>query len=140
MIYYETDYLAHHGVKGMRWGVRKQRELKGRSRRQIAKDYKAKNANRVNAYKNSTVAKRNRSRNIGRAVGTAVGTMTAMYVGTSLMKFGSKPVDIFVGSAAAGIGANYVSNTIARGIANTAQGVNKNQLKKKNQLVEIKKI
>ena len=26
MIYYETNYLAHHGVKGMKWGVRKQEE------------------------------------------------------------------------------------------------------------------
>lgn len=26
MIVYETNYLAHHGVKGMKWGVRKERE------------------------------------------------------------------------------------------------------------------
>ena len=32
MIYYETDYLAHHGVKGMKWGIRKRRVSKGRSR------------------------------------------------------------------------------------------------------------
>lgn len=25
MIYYETNYLAHHGVKGQKWGRRKQR-------------------------------------------------------------------------------------------------------------------
>ena len=32
MIYYETDYLAHHGVKGMRWGVRKQRQKSSKNR------------------------------------------------------------------------------------------------------------
>ena len=31
MIYeYPEDFLAHHGVKGMHWGVRKQRVTKGR--------------------------------------------------------------------------------------------------------------
>ena len=30
MLYYETNYLAHHGVKGMKWGHRKQKVLKGR--------------------------------------------------------------------------------------------------------------
>lgn len=30
MIAYETDYLAHHGVRGMKWGRRKQRVLKGK--------------------------------------------------------------------------------------------------------------
>lgn len=28
----ETSYLAHHGVKGQKWGIRKQRPLLGRSR------------------------------------------------------------------------------------------------------------
>ena len=29
MLYYETDYLAHHGVKGQKWGRRKQKIKKG---------------------------------------------------------------------------------------------------------------
>lgn len=32
MIIQETDYLAHYGVKGMRWGVRKEYEPKGRKK------------------------------------------------------------------------------------------------------------
>ena len=32
MITYETNYLAHHGIRGMKWGHRKQRVLKGRRR------------------------------------------------------------------------------------------------------------
>lgn len=32
MISYETNYLAHHGVKGMKWGHRKQIVRKGRKK------------------------------------------------------------------------------------------------------------
>ena len=32
MITYETDYLEHHGVKGMKWGRRKQKIRKGINR------------------------------------------------------------------------------------------------------------
>ena len=34
MIYYETNYLAHHGVKGMKWGVRKRKPVSGLTDRQ----------------------------------------------------------------------------------------------------------
>ena len=52
------DVLEHHGVKGMKWGFRKRRVLKGRANRQINTG-------------NIARAKTNRRRNILKAVGGA---------------------------------------------------------------------
>lgn len=52
------DVLEHHGVKGMKWGFRKRRVLKGRANR------------RINTG-NIARAKTNRRRNILKAVGGA---------------------------------------------------------------------
>ncbi len=40
----DENYLAHHGVKGMKWGVRKERELVGRKRRSSTKSTRKRNA------------------------------------------------------------------------------------------------
>ena len=52
------DILEHHGVKGMKWGFRKRRVLKGRANRQINTG-------------NIARAKTNKRRNILKAVGGA---------------------------------------------------------------------
>ena len=44
-IYYETNYLAHHGVKGMKWGVRKS-EYKAMNRQQRKKQRMTYNINK----------------------------------------------------------------------------------------------
>ena len=57
------DVLEHHGVKGMKWGFRKRRVLKGRANRQINTG-------------NIARAKTNRRRNILKTIGRA-GLLTA---------------------------------------------------------------
>lgn len=41
------DYLEHYGVKGMRWGVRKQRESSGTSRKRNSKETQDKKTKRA---------------------------------------------------------------------------------------------
>ena len=36
-MYQYPNYLMHHGVKGMKWGVRRRQRVIGRSRKQMAK-------------------------------------------------------------------------------------------------------
>ena len=129
MITYETNYLAHHGVKGMRWGYRKRRVSKGRTRRQIRNEYRQKNASRVKAYEQSTVAKRNKARTYGRAVGglfAAAGATAGYY---ALSKIGTTGVTRIAGSAAVGVGSYFIASRITTGITNVAQGTTKKQLK-----------
>lgn len=42
-MYYESNYLSHHGVKGMKWGVRKEPERKGDGRKHSADPKRRKN-------------------------------------------------------------------------------------------------
>lgn len=30
LLYYNQDYLMHHGIKGMKWGVRHERDTTGK--------------------------------------------------------------------------------------------------------------
>ena len=116
MIYYETDYLAHHGVKGMKWGYRKQRIRKGRvSRRQMRADYRAKNAARVRKYANSKTASTNKKRTYASsAIGLGVGTAAGVGTGLALKKLGAKTTTSAYVGAAAGVGVGYLTKIISR--------------------------
>ena len=132
MIYYESNYLMHYGTPGMKWGHRKQRIRKGRvSRRQLRAEYRAKNAARVKRYSQTNTAKRNRSRAIGHLVGFAGGVGAGYAANRALSKISKEPAVRIGGTAAAGLGAYFVSSRITRGIANTAQGSTYRQMKKK---------
>lgn len=89
-MYYETDYLAHHGVKGMKWGVRHDPESTGKQRRGVPTYAEALNGydryqqkvtkalgganNRTNAYATQAIArtiKSNKPSNMQKALYTA---------------------------------------------------------------------
>lgn len=65
---YDYDYLAHHGVKGMRWGVRKD---KNRSANTVKKPQQQ------SAAKNYEVARYNSYTTMAKAGGTAINTLKA---------------------------------------------------------------
>ena len=134
MLYYETDYLAHHGVKGMRWGQRKQRIKKGVRRGAAG----VKNtAQRAKAYGQTNLAKRNRARHIGQLVGFAGGIGGAYAANRALSKISNDSAVQIAGTAAAGMGAYFVASRITRGIANSAQGSTYRQMRKRGQASKL---
>ena len=50
---YETNYLAHHGVKGMKWGVRRYQNKDGTLTKEGQKKYYGKLIKRKERYKNN---------------------------------------------------------------------------------------
>lgn len=54
-----SDYLIHHGVKGMKWGVRKEYEPVGRSHRGSPKDKALLGKSFINRYLKSNPDIRN---------------------------------------------------------------------------------
>lgn len=75
--------LYHHGVKGQKWGVRKQRELVGRQKRiqTISNDgVNSQKRQRTRSQRISdTLAKKKTQRIIGGVIGGLVAANVAMY-------------------------------------------------------------
>lgn len=86
-MYYESNYLSHHGVKGMKWGVRKEPERKGRRpRRHLPESggykHKVASSEEPNQRKGLT-SKQKRNIAIGAA---AAATVLAVYGGRKASK------------------------------------------------------
>lgn len=87
-MYYESNYLSHHGVKGMKWGVRHDPERKGRRPRKRLPEssgYKHKAAvGEESKQRKGLTAKQKRNIAIGAA---AVATILAVRGGRKLNNF-----------------------------------------------------
>lgn len=129
MIAYETNYLAHHGVKGMKWGQRKQRILKGRKRGKKA------------PLTTSQIVKRRRaSTTIGAISGMGAGLTASYFAAKGLSALGSSPIQQVTGTAAAAFGASYLTTKGIAGLSATIMGVNNRQLKNNPNVITVKKI
>lgn len=92
------EFLAHYGIKGMKWGQRRARRVTGKT---IAR-----------AKINEKIGKTNRRK--GNAVGVG-----AAFVAANVITLGTASIPLaLVGGTAAGVsGARYVKRRIAKGMS-----------------------
>lgn len=74
-----NDHLAHYGVKGMKWGIRKQRPSSGLTRRRSSYRVTSKSSKKTRS--SSDNSKTNRRRKIAIGVAVAGGAILAAYGG-----------------------------------------------------------
>ena len=90
------EYLMHHGVKGMKWGVRHDRDRKGRKKRPISEmsdqelQEKVKRLNLENQYKGLTKKKKSKVRKV---ITAAAATFILPAVKVKGKQVGKKLVD-----------------------------------------------
>lgn len=133
-----TDDIYHFGVKGMKWGVRKER-AKNYSEAQYKRDkvmYGTRGANRINrsmhkghnvsGARSKEVEKHNRAvrnsttagvigRYAGAAVGAGAGGIGGFYLGSKVVKL------------AAGVGADYISKNLSPEMGSTIRDLANNK-------------
>lgn len=118
-----SSYFEHYGVKGMKWGQRKQIPLVGRIRRPaaarpIANRFRSNNSrisSPVKSSQSSQKAKIARHQKIKKAVAIGVGIVGAAavtYGAYKLSKYASTPQ----GKAAIKNGLDFIKNKTARGV------------------------
>lgn len=126
------NYLAHHGVKGMKWGQRKTKYISS-NRKDIAL-YGQRGANRIKKRmdkKGMTHKKAERRENIRAIAGvTAASFATIALLNPGLAKFGALKTAQIAGSAAGKIGRSVVSATGGYSYKNAAKYVAMNIMNK----------
>lgn len=134
--YQDQIYLAHHGVKGMKWGHRKKSVRKNyisKNRSDIT-IYGQRGANRIKkrmATKGMTHKKAERREIMRGMAGTAAMSFTIIaLLNPSLAKFGAMKTAQLAGSAAGSIGRKVVSATGGYSYKNAAKYVAMNVMNK----------
>lgn len=107
MIAYESDYFMHHGVKGMKWGRRKQRISKGVGR--VFSKYAPTKQNIQRVAKARAYDREGNLKSTGRIVAGSIGRAFAIGFGggvaqQALHTCGHKTLGNVVGLAANGAG------------------------------------
>jgi len=136
MNYISNDYLIHHGVKGMRWGVRHDKQNPNYSSTQQKRDkavYGPSGVKRINKNMNKGLsisgarsresdrinAARRRAR-IGGQIGNTVGTVGGAIGGIVISKYANKKLNLndpameFAVSSAISVGAGKVGQQLGR--------------------------
>ena len=105
MAEFETDYLAHHGIKGQKWGVRRFQNPDGTRTEAGKKRYNSGNSKRGSSVGSWAKAHKKELMIAGGVALTAVGTAVAV-------KYGNAPFDVSAmtaaNKAAIKAGKNYV--------------------------------
>lgn len=117
-MYSYPDYLMHHGVKGMKWGVRRARNKPVSNRRVERKEYKRVAKNMRDVHKRADLITVNTNTGYIGAMNSKTGAKDVLYIGKEDAKRAEKwikryntrvAVSTLAGSGAAIAGLTYLT-------------------------------
>lgn len=78
-VIYHSDYLEHHGIKGMRWGIRRYQNEDGSLTAEGRKRYTE--IDKETGFYKNTLERTEKGAKIGTGIGIATGILTTMTAG-----------------------------------------------------------